>query len=576
MTSANEVTHVFMSYSSDHAREVKDVAGRLKHRGVNTYLDTLDQELPGKPFLRVIEDRLRKATTVAVFIGGGGLGPFQRLEVTLAVILAAKRGLRVVPVLLPGAGQISDLELFLDCFSWVDLREGITDEQVERLAQLCAAGARATETVLGNANDFTLSAILKRTRRRLIIAGHTLDKFTGDEEVRGELVNLALQGRRITIVQLNPDSPYAAAHRPFHGLESGSSADDQYGQTLNLFHSLFQLINPIKHDSIDVSFSNYMPRFRTVIVDDTVYVYLYMYGGDVADHPDLRLEPSSNAEDLIRRRILYSTLSVVHAPESIPFIRSGQIFSHWRKTHISKWTEWTTSERSRHKLTHEFYNVHAEAFDARYGLLLEDYVTGHLDRTNGSTLVLGCGSGKEVEYLSQRRQDYVCGIDFSHVAIKRARQRCRTVERLVLGDVYDLDLPEFLDGRRFESIVANAAFVHLLNRDDIDEILRKIWRRLLDGGVLFLRCLYKEQAGQPVTEEVDQRGPRWFVYYSPTELAQRCRNSGFDVDHKATEQILASCGRDLLIARDKGATHAEFPGVYWSCILARKRGQAQL
>ena len=524
----------------------------------------------------MIEDRLRKATTVAVFIGGGGLGPFQRLEVTLAVILAAKRGLRVVPVLLPAAGQISDLELFLECFSWIDLRKGITDEQIETLAQLCTASARPTEAVLGSANDITLSVLLKRTRRRLIIAGHTLDKFTGDKEVREELVNLALQGKSITIVQLNPDSPYAAAHRPFHGLESASSADDQYGQTLNFFENLFQLINRIKQDSIDVSFSNYMPRFRTVIVDDTVYVYLYMYGGDVADQPDLRLEPSSNADDLIRRRILYSTLSAVHAPESIPFIRSGQIFSHWRKTHISKWTEWTASERWRHKLTHEFYIAQAKEFEARYGFLLEDYVTGHLDRTEGSTLVLGCGSGKEVEHLSlMRPHDYVCGVDSSHVAIKSARQRCRTVERLVLGDFYDLDLPEFLDGRRFESVVANAAFVHLLKRDDIDELLRKIWRRLLDGGVLFLRCLYKEQAGQSLTEEVDQWSPRWFVYYSPAELAQRCRNSGFDVDHKATEQILESCGRDLLIARDKGAKHMQFPEVYWSCILARKRGQAQ-
>lgn len=574
MSAANELPQLFISYSSRDAEVVNAVARGLKQRGVNLYQDTLDKELSGRLFLEVIEDKLRNATTVAVFIGKGGLGPFQRLEVARAVILAAKKGLQVVPVLLPGV-QIADLELFMQCFSGVKLSEDITDEEIDRIAAVCSANPSISATVLGSAHDFTLSAVLKRTTQRLIISGHTLDKFTGDEEVQDDLVSLARKGKRIAILQLNPDSPYAAAHRPFHELESRSSAGHQYNQTLNFFEHLFHTLTPIKQNSIDVVFSNYMPRFRTVIVDAEVYVYLYMYGGDVGDVPDLQLKPSNSADDMIRRRILYSTLSAVHAPDSIPFIRSGQMFVHWRKTHISKWTEWTESERSHHKLTHEFYIAQAEEFDKRYGELLEEYVKKHLDRTKGSTLVLGCGSGKEVEHISKTRQDYVCGVDSSHVAIKRARERCGNPERFVLGDFYDLDLPEFLDGRRFDSIVANAAFVHLLKRDDIETILRKIWGRLEDGGLLFIRCLYKEQGGQPLTEEVDKWGPRWFVYYSPKELAQKCREAGFDVDLKTTEQIFASCRLDLLIAREKGPPHVQYEDIYWSCVLARKLGQAQ-
>src|ERR1039457_4294981 len=149
MSAANELTQLFISYSSRDAAVAKAVAQRLSQRKVNLYLDALDKQLPGKPFLEVIEDRLRKATTVAVFIGSGGLGPFQRLEVTLAVILAAKKGLRVVPVLLPGAGQIADLELFMECFSWIDLREGMSDERIERLAEVCSASPSIPATVLG-------------------------------------------------------------------------------------------------------------------------------------------------------------------------------------------------------------------------------------------------------------------------------------------------------------------------------------------------------------------------------------------------------------------------------------------
>ena len=276
--------------------------------------------------------------------------------------------------------------------------------------------------------------------------------FTGDEEVQDELVSLARQGKSITIMQLNPDSPYVAAHRPFHELESGSPADYQHEQTLTFFNGLYQTLNPLKRNSLDVSFSNYMPRFRTVVVDDAVYVYLYMYGANVADLPDLQLEPGSPGSDLTRRRILYSTLSAAHAPDSIPFIRSGQLFSHWRKTHISRWAGWTPVERSRHRLIHEFYIAQADAFDARYGHLLEEYVQMHLDRTKGSTLILGCGSGKEVEYLCKRRPDPVYGVDASYVAIMRARERCGVADRVVLATSMTSTCLNFLTGDVFRAL----------------------------------------------------------------------------------------------------------------------------
>ena len=92
--------------------------------------------------------------------------------------------------------------------------------------------------------------------------------------------------------------------------------------------------------------------------------------------------------------------------------------------------------------------------------------------------------------------------------------------------------------------------------------------------MLFIRCLYKENGGEPLDEEVhgDQWSPpRWFVYYAPGELAERCRKAGFDVDHKTTEDIFSSCGLDPLLARAKGAKHAQFQSVFWPCVLAVKR-----
>jgi hypothetical protein len=39
----------------------------------------------------------------------------------------------VIPVLLPGAKKELDLPMFLQNFTWVDLRDGVTEEGLDRL-----------------------------------------------------------------------------------------------------------------------------------------------------------------------------------------------------------------------------------------------------------------------------------------------------------------------------------------------------------------------------------------------------------------------------------------------------------
>ena len=39
----------------------------------------------------------------------------------------------IIPVLLPGAPDIAKLPLFLEAFTWVDLREGMKKESLDRL-----------------------------------------------------------------------------------------------------------------------------------------------------------------------------------------------------------------------------------------------------------------------------------------------------------------------------------------------------------------------------------------------------------------------------------------------------------
>ena len=56
----------------------------------------------------------------AVFVGKTGLGPWQTPEMRGCLSEFVKRGLPVIPVLLPGASEQPDLPFFLEGFTWLD------------------------------------------------------------------------------------------------------------------------------------------------------------------------------------------------------------------------------------------------------------------------------------------------------------------------------------------------------------------------------------------------------------------------------------------------------------------------
>ncbi len=442
--------------------------------------------------------------------------------------------------------------------------------------------SRSSETS-GEVTTLTLPSILLRAQNHLVISGHTLDKFARNIEVRLALLTLLARGVKLSIIQLNPLSRYALAHQPYHELESTSSAAEQHDKTLQFFESVFEDMDSSQRNNLEVVFSNYMSRFRTIIVDDAVFLYLYMYGVDVSQKPDFILDQSAPFDgDLLRQRVVFSTLKLLNAPEAVPYIRGGRVFKHWAKSKLASWDSWTQNERVRHRLTHEFYVTNAQNFHNRFGRLLEREVCAHLEQVDGRTLVLGCGSGKEVEYLSRHRpQDDVYGIDFSPIAIDLAKDEYpHLANRFLLGDFYDLY--HILPGQ-FDSIVANAAFVHLYNRDDINVILKEVWEKLVNGGTFFLRTLYKERNGVPIEQEVDNYErlsekwltSRWFVYFSRAELAERCRCAGFEVLNEITESLAkreyGSGRKQMADILGKGFPHVQYRNVFWPTLLLRKK-----
>lgn len=103
----------------------------LADRGLRPWLD--QQELvPGRPWQEALEKIIQTTKTAAVILGPEGAGPWEKQEIRAVLSEFVKRQLPVIPVLLHGARK-RDLPLFLQAFTWVELREGLTKEGLDLL-----------------------------------------------------------------------------------------------------------------------------------------------------------------------------------------------------------------------------------------------------------------------------------------------------------------------------------------------------------------------------------------------------------------------------------------------------------
>jgi tetratricopeptide (TPR) repeat protein len=123
---------VFLSHNSSDKPTVIQLAEELKSRGIRVWLDAWSL-IPGRPWIKALEEIIQTTKSAAVLVGPDGIGPWQSPEMYGCLYEFVNRNLPVIPVLLPGSPQKPDLPLFLKQFTWVDFRQGITPEYVDRL-----------------------------------------------------------------------------------------------------------------------------------------------------------------------------------------------------------------------------------------------------------------------------------------------------------------------------------------------------------------------------------------------------------------------------------------------------------
>lgn len=121
---------VFLSHSGADKPAVEELARKLLAAGITPFLDKWNL-VPGEPWQEALEEALDESGTCAVFLGPGGMGPWQNEEMRSALATRTQdEAFRVIPVLLPGSFEPRKEELprFLRRLTWVDFRAGLLDE----------------------------------------------------------------------------------------------------------------------------------------------------------------------------------------------------------------------------------------------------------------------------------------------------------------------------------------------------------------------------------------------------------------------------------------------------------------
>lgn len=118
---------VFLAYNSKDKPMIREIYKALVNRGIKAWLDE-EEIAPGSSFQDEIQQAISLVKTAAVCIGPDSLGRWQTLELKTFITQCVERGIKVIPVLLPGVEEVPNEFLFLREFHVVWLRDKAADE----------------------------------------------------------------------------------------------------------------------------------------------------------------------------------------------------------------------------------------------------------------------------------------------------------------------------------------------------------------------------------------------------------------------------------------------------------------
>lgn len=130
-----ETFDCFLSYNSRDKPVVRALAETLRDHRITVWFDE-ERLRPGYPWQSLLEEAVRSSGSVAVLVGGSGLGPWEEEEMRAALSFAVREKRPVIPVLLPDAPAKPDLPVFLQGRTWVDMRPETAPSELLAVDQL--------------------------------------------------------------------------------------------------------------------------------------------------------------------------------------------------------------------------------------------------------------------------------------------------------------------------------------------------------------------------------------------------------------------------------------------------------
>ena len=318
----------FISYSHKDKEWVENFVRDLQNMELRVWWDVIIKK--GASQIRAIEEGLKNSRAFIPVISERALESEwveNEFHQALRLSIDSNYKFRIIPVRI----QSVDVPGFLGNFAWIDFvdeleyQTNITNLVMEIKGEPLKINSPSAED-----SSFELHEILRRTKKRVTVSGNTLNKFTSDEKVKSALEQLLIDNKEVTLILLNPSSSYARAHEFFHSKESNVyPMEKQFNSTISYLESIRGLAkNPSNYR---VYLSNYMPRFRTILIDDEVcYVYLYMYGVDVTKTPEFIIKKSFGGKSAEWFAIIENSVKqLLKSLHIFPVIEGTKFHKNW-------------------------------------------------------------------------------------------------------------------------------------------------------------------------------------------------------------------------------------------------------
>jgi len=182
------------------------------------------------------------------------------------------------------------------------------------------------------------------------------------------------------------------------------------------------------------------------------------------------------------------------------------------------------------KKTHEVYSKYAKEYaESTFPNLLQYQLTQFISYLpkDAKVLDVGCGSGKDVDYLTEEGFD-VLGIDYSLEMIEEAKKLVPKGKFKVI-DMMEL---EFED-ESFDGIWSCASLLHI-PKEFAHGVLTKFHDILKSEGTMFIAV--KEGEGERMVEYPQtNHEPRFFAFYRQPEFEGLLDKAGFEIISSFTE-----------------------------------------